>query len=384
MDADPAAALRLAFPDLPEEDVQELTAVARTKVYPAGVFLCHEGRVEDTFYIVVSGRAEVSKQIDEETARVLARPGPGEFFGEIAIVQQSPRTASVRTTELTTVVEIDRQALETVLYRSPRMALQMIRQVTSRLRDADQKAISDLRKKNVELARAYAELEEQQRLRSEFLTTVAHELRTPLTAVSGYLHLLRSGIVRAEQQAEMLETVGRNVDTIVHLVNSILFLQELELIAPQFEPVALTDVVLHAVHGIQEQAAKAGVRLQVQVGSALPKVQADPTGLERAIVALLDNAIKFSPDGGEVRVEVFAEERWVGVRVSDPGVGIAPEDLERIFEPFTRARPPEGRLFGGVGLGLPIARQVVERHHGRIEVQSTLGQGSTFTILLPV
>ncbi len=381
---EPAAAIRQAFPGLPDEDVEAFSAVSRVQTYPPGAILCHEGRVEDMFYIVVSGRAEVTKQVDSETHRVLARPGPGEFFGEIALVQQSTRTATVRTVELTTVIEIDRATFEQVLYRSPRMAVQIIRQVTSRLRDADQQAIADLRRKNIELSRAYAELEEQQRMRSEFLTTVAHELRTPLTAVTGYVHFLRSGVLQPEQQAGVLETVARNVETVVHLVNNILFLQELELIAPDLRQVDLGEVVRAAAGKMGERATAAGIRLYVHIDPALPPLHIDPGGMERALVALLENAIKFTPDGGDVHIEAFVADGEVGVRVQDPGVGIPPEEMGRIFEPFTRVERSQDRLFGGLGLGLPIARQVVQRHGGRIDVESRVGEGSTFTIFLPV
>jgi signal transduction histidine kinase len=384
MNLDPDASIRRAFPGLPEETVRELASAARVETYHPGFILCHEGRVEDSFYVIVSGHAEVSKQFDDETRRVLHRLGPGDFFGEIALVQKGPRIATVRTLEMTTVLQIDRDSFDAMLERSPRMMLRIVRHVASRLRDADQKAISDLRRKNVELARAYAALEGQQRLRSEFLTTVSHELRTPLAAVTGYLQFLRSGALTSEQRIEMLETVSRNVDRVIHLVNSILFLQELELITPEFHPVDPGNVALEAVQEAREQAAETEVRLQVQIEPDLPVIQGDAMELERAVAVLLDNAIKFSPDGGNVSVEVFAGGNHVGIRVSDPGVGIPTEELENIFEPFTQAPPPEGRLFGGIGVGLPIARHVVELHGGRIEVESAAGQGSTFTIFLPV
>ena len=181
--------LHQVFPGLGEEELAELASVAELRTYPPGTILCHEGRAEDIFYVIVSGRAEVSKYIQADMQRVLHRPGPGEFFGEIALVQEGPRTATVRTIEPTIVLEIGRDAFMSVLQRSASMAVRIMLQVTSRLRDADQRSIADLRRKNVELAQAYAELAAQQKLRSEFLTTVAHELRTPLTAATGYLQL---------------------------------------------------------------------------------------------------------------------------------------------------------------------------------------------------
>lgn len=383
MNGEFAAIFRQVFPGLPEKDVHKLADVAELETYPAGVILCHEGRVEDHFYVITSGQVEISKRFDDETERTLHRLGPGEFFGEIALVQKTSRSASVRTVELTSVLKIDHETFNIVLERSPLMALQIVRQVSARLRDADQKAIADLRRKNVELARAYAALEEQQRIRSEFLTTVSHELRTPLTTISGYLHYLEQGSMEAEQQTQAVKTITRNVRTIVHLVNSILFLQELDMIRLNFEEVDVGEIVLQAVQQVRERATEASIRLRVEVNPELPSLLGDRMELQRAVEILLDNAIKFSPDGGEVRVNVLAADEQVVVGIADPGVGIPAEELEHIFEPFIQAQPPEGRLFGGVGLGLPIARHVVELHGGQIDVESQAGRGSVFTILLP-
>jgi len=378
-----AEILHQVFPGLGEQHLAELTSVAKLCTYPPGVVLCHEGCIEDTFYVIVSGRAQVSKQFEGDRQRVLHRPGPGEFFGEIALVLESPRPATVCTLEPTTVLEISRSSFLSVLQRSASMAMRIMLQVTSRLRDSDQRAIADLRRKNVELAQAYAELEIQERLRSEFLTTVAHELRTPLTAATGYLHLVNSGAVRQEQVPEFLKTVARNLEIVVHQVNNILFLQEIELITPQFEPLSVEDVVLSAVRGMVGRAAHAGLTINTRVEGKLPQVLGDTVGLGRAVTALLDNAIKFSPDGGEITVRVHADDGTLRINIRDPGVGFPVEQLEDLLLPFTRVQVTGGHLFGGVGLGLPIAKHVVELHGGHIEVESEVGRGSSFTIVLP-
>jgi len=375
--------LRQVFPGLSEEDLAELASVAELHTYPPGVVLCHEGHIEDTFYIIVSGWAEVSKQFEGDDVRVLHRPGPGEFFGEIALVLEGPRTATVRTIDPTTLLEIDRGAFTGVLQHSASMALRIMLQVTARLRDSDQRAIADLRRKNIELARAYAELGAQQQLRSEFLSTIAHELRTPLTAATGYLQLINSGAMRPEQASEFLERVTRNLGTVVHLVNNILFLQELELITPEFERLDVEEVVLQAIEEIVERAAQAGLTLSTRIEGVLPQVLGDAGGLSRAVGALLDNAIKFSPDGGEIAIHVHADDESLRVQIRDPGVGFPVERLDDLFKPFTRIEVTGGHLFGGVGLGLPIAKYVVELHGGRIEVKGEEKKGSTFTIVLP-
>jgi signal transduction histidine kinase len=376
--------LHQVFPGLGEEELAELASVAELRTYPPGTILCHEGRAEEIFYVIVSGRAEVSKYIQADMQRVLHRPGPGEFFGEIALVQEGPRTATVHTVEYTTVLEIGRDAFLSVLNRSASMAVRIMLQVTSRLRDADQRAIADLRRKNVELAQAYAELAAQQKLRSEFLTTVAHELRTPLTAATGYLQLVNSGAVTWEQAPQFLETVAHNLATVVHLVNNILFLQELELITPEFKPLAISEVVLKAVEEMAKRATESGLTVNTRIQRKLPQVMGDAGGLSRAVGALLDNAVKFSPEGGEIGVRIQTRDETVCIEISDPGVGFPMEQLDDVCRPFTRIEESGGHLFGGVGLGIPIAKQVVESHGGHIEIESEVSKGSTFTIVLPI
>jgi len=376
--------LRQVFPGLSEKGLAELASVAELHTYPPGTILCHEGGFEDTFYIIVEGRCRVSKHFEEETQRVLHHPGPGEFFGEIALVQEGPRTATVSAVEPVLLLEIGREAFISALQRNASMAIRIMLQVTLRLRDADRTAISDLRQKNIELAQAYEELETQQRLRSAFLTTVAHEMRTPLTAATGYLQLVNSGAVSAEQAPQFLRTVAQNLDTVVHLVNNILFLQEMELIVPEFETLKMEQIVLEAVEETAERMPRADIAIETQIESGIPEVEGDAGGLNRAVSALLDNAIKFSPDGGEITVHLHSNEEALRIAVSDPGVGLPMERVDDVFKPFTRVEATSDHLFNGIGLGLPIAKQVVESHGGYIEVESEVGAGSTFTIVLPI
>ncbi|RLC75703.1 MAG: hypothetical protein DRJ03_21955 [Chloroflexi bacterium] len=376
--------LRQVFPGLSEQDLTELASVAKRRTYPPDTILCHEGRAEEIFYVIVSGRAEISKHMEEGAQRILHQQGPGEFFGELALVQEGQRAATVRTLEPTTVLEIEREAFTSVLQRSASMAVRIMLQVTSRLRDSDQRSIADLRRKNVELARAYEDLETQQRLRSEFLTTVSHELRTPLTAATGYLQFVNSGVVDPEQTLDFLGKVSQNLETVVYLVNNILLLQELELITPEFKPLNVAEIVAQVVHEMTEQAAPAGLTIDTHIAGKLPHVMGDASSLGRAVGVLLDNAVKFSPAGGGIFVRTRADDGSLLIEIRDPGVGFPVEQLEHLFKPFTRIEATDGYLFGGVGLGLPIAKHIVESHGGRIEAASEKGKGSTFTIVLPI
>jgi len=161
-------------------------------------------------------------------------------------------------------------------------------------------------------------------------------------------------------------------------------LQEMEIILPSFILVDLGTIITTIMEKQRAHAEQNAVGMSLSIAPNLPKVSADPNSLERAIHAILDNAVKFSPGGGEIGVQVGFDAREVWIKVKDAGVGIPPEALERIFNRFFHLEKVGGHLFRGVGLGLSIAKAVIEMHQGRIQVGSELGKGSMFTIYLPV
>jgi signal transduction histidine kinase len=378
-----ADALRRAFPGLEGDGFEHLMAVAREQVYPPDTVIVREEEAGQTFFVILEGEVEVTKQVDGREERVLQRYGPGEFFGEMALIETSPRTATVRTLTSSRLLEINKDDFDQVLARHPVMALTVMRKLTQRLRQADQTAIAELRQKNQELARANRELRDQEEIRSEFLTAIAHELRTPLTAANGYLTLIAAGRMDQEHVPHAINRAVRNVKRVVKLVNDILFLQEMDLILPESRPVSLRGLLGQAVAAKSQQAIENDLSLRVQVEEDLPQVMGDPEWLRRALDALLDNAIKFSPNGGEVSVQASYQSEQVHVVISDQGIGIPVDQMDRIFARFQRVQRDGLHLFGGVGLGLPVVKQVVEQHGGTIEVESVEGQGSTFRMSLP-
>jgi signal transduction histidine kinase len=200
---------------------------------------------------------------------------------------------------------------------------------------------------------------------------------------SGFVDMVRLQNVQGEMLHMALDTVSNNLQQIIGLVNNILFLQEMEIILPSFIPVDLGKVVAAIVEKQRTQAEKSQLGMSLLIGPNLPKISADPNSLERAISAILDNAVKFSPNGGEIKVLVGFDRREVWIKIKDPGVGISPEVLPRIFDRFFHVEEVGSYLFRGVGLGLSIAESVIELHQGHIEVESELGKGSTFSIFLP-
>ncbi|MDH5505741.1 MAG: ATP-binding protein [Anaerolineae bacterium] len=375
-------ALKKAFSGIPDLEVEKLLASGGVAHYPPGTVLCQEDAIEDTFYIILGGEVKVTKVINDLENRLLKRLGTGDFFGEMGIIHNAPRAATVSTTTNTAVLEIRKDSFEQLLNQSTSVSLAMVREVSRRLRENDEMAIEDLRLKAGELAQAYQQLAELELARREFLTTIAHELRTPLTSAAGFMQVIRLGMMEGETLKGALNTVSRNIDQIVTLMNDILFLQEMELILSEFTPVDIGAVVAASVEAERVHSENTGVAINLSIAPNLPFVPGDAKNLERAFTAIINNAIKFTLNEEPISIVVDYNPSYVWVKILDRGIGIPPGNMLKIYDRFFRTEEFNGHLFGGVGLGLSIARQVIEQHGGEIEVHSEVGRGTIFTIHL--
>lgn len=243
----------------------------------------------------------------------------------------------------------------------------------------------ELKERAARLERAYAELQALDQLKDELVQNVSHELRTPLTFIKGYVELLRDGEMGRlnEQQRESLEIVADKTSAITRLVSDILFLQQIERESLQLSDVDLVEVARRALHSIESSAALGGIALELVTPSGLPLVRADYDRINQVFDNLVGNAIKFSPNGGQVTMHLQEAGDMVQVSVSDTGIGIPTEQQARIFERFYQVDGSATRKFGGAGLGLAIVKRIVESHGGRIWVNSQVGHGSTFSFTLP-
>ena len=378
----PSKIIPRAFPGIKPNEIEELIAYSKVRAYPPGAVLCRENETEDRFYMILEGDVEVSKNINNNETRLLKTLGPGDFFGEMALIHNAPRAATVTAKSALTTLELDKAAFDRVLHSSSSIAMAMVSEISNRLRSNDQLAVDDLRMRASELAEAYQKLAEQELARREFLTNIAHELRTPLMVASGYLQMLQRGIVTGEQLQIGIDTVARNVQRITTLVNDILFLQEMDLVLPEFQAEDMNEIAQSVVEKYSEVARKLSVQLRLATTPSLPPVSGDAKSLERALMALVDNAVKFSPKGGNVEIRLSEADDSIVVAVEDHGIGIAPENMPRIFDRFYHLEKHGDDLFGGIGLGLAIIRQVIEQHQGKLNVVSEPGKGSTFTMTL--
>jgi two-component system phosphate regulon sensor histidine kinase PhoR len=378
----PARIIPRAFPGIKPEEVQEIIVNSQIKSYPAGTVLCQEDAIEHTFYMILEGEFEVTKTINNNEKRLLKTLVAGDFFGEMALIHNAPRAATVQSLTPAVVLELDKQGFDRVLKHSPSVATAMVAEISNRLRANDQLAIEDLRLRAREIADAYQKLAEQEMARNEFLTSIAHELRTPLMVASGYLHTLKKGLLTGEQLKSTIEIVSRNVDQIVNLTNDLLFLQEQELVLRDFQPVNLYHVVAGIVEKYQTKAKARGINIKLRGNANIAPVQGDEPSLERAITGLVDNAIKFSAPNGTVDIRFADLGNHVSVSVVDYGIGIDPQIRPRIFDRFFHLEKSGDDIYDGLGIGLSITRQVIQQHRGMLDVDSQPGKGTTFTISL--
>ncbi len=227
---------------------------------------------------------------------------------------------------------------------------------------------------------------ELDQIKSDFVATVSHDLRSPLTLMKGYTTMLQMVGELNEQQKAYVQKIISGVENMSRLVNNLLDLGRIEAgIGLQIEKVMVSQVVDEVLNALQLQATQKQIELEKEWQSTAPViVEGDRALLQQALYNLVENAIKYTPSGGKVSIRLEERSESLVLKVVDTGIGIAPLDLPRLFEKFYRSGRRESYQQRGSGLGLAIVKSIVERHHGRVWVESQLGKGSTFSVELPL
>ena len=234
------------------------------------------------------------------------------------------------------------------------------------------------------LVQDLTEIRRLETVRRDFVTNISHELRTPIASLKALAETLGAGAISDPAvSGEFLTRIEVEVDKLAQMTKELGELSNIESgVSPLVkEPTDVNELVSSAVERLRAQAKRAGLELLIDVPSSIPEVLIDRDRIERVLVNLIHNSIKFTPSGGRITVAADWEEDGVAVSVTDTGVGIDPADLPRIFERFYKA--DKARSGGGTGLGLAIARHTIEAHGGRIWAESTLGAGTTIHFNLP-
>jgi signal transduction histidine kinase len=238
-----------------------------------------------------------------------------------------------------------------------------------------------------ELQHSFIRQKELEKARRDLIAAVSHDLRTPLTSIRAMIEALADGVVTDEATIQRYyANIGAQIASLSSLINDLFELSQLETGEAQLhlEPFNLNDLLSDVVESMQPQAQAKEVSLKGIFYEDLPMVRAEMVKIQRVLYNLVQNALRHTPASGSISLATTVVPEGIQVDVADTGEGIAPEDLPHIFEQFFRGEKSRSRETGGAGLGLAIAKRIIEAHHGRIWVDSQVGQGTRFSFVLPV
>jgi two-component system, OmpR family, phosphate regulon sensor histidine kinase PhoR len=256
----------------------------------------------------------------------------------------------------------------------------------SRLAQTINQMSLELKQRFIEINQEKTTALKYEQMRRDFVANVSHELRTPLTFIKGYTETLKELLKPEQKQAqEFMEIIEKNIGQLTHLVEDLLDLSRLESHQgiTRISPTNPANLLNQVIDTFQPAIALKQHTITKDIPVNLPELLIDSDLMGKALANLLDNAIKYTPDKGQITIKATAEPTTVRISVIDNGIGIPQDDIPRIFERFYRVDKSRSREMGGTGLGLAIVKHIVQLHHGEVSVQSKPGAGSTFTITLP-
>jgi two-component system, NarL family, sensor histidine kinase BarA len=318
----------------------------------------------------------------------------GRLLGHVRKVQQDAALKLLQ--HLTRIIDM-------VLYTGYKQAL------TSRMHvEAVTASFTELQDKTRALQESYERLKELDRLKSNFLATMSHELRTPLTSVIGYSEMLVEGMagILTDEQRDYVKTIMEKGENLLSMISSILDFSKVESnnLRLVMKPTNLRDIIRNAVSTVIPMTRKQGITVETKIADDLPAIKVDSDKIRQVLINILGNAVKFNRKDGRVVLQAdrfkrpregarkadlpaalnSPDEEMVRIIIRDSGIGIPKDKIHRIFDSFYQVDGSSTREYGGTGLGLAITKSFVENHGGTISVESELGQGSMFTVLLPV
>ena len=268
--------------------------------------------------------------------------------------------------------------------------LLVLRDVSDQQRKEEeyQHQIAMLKAELAEAQHARQDAVDTARIRKDFLTATSHELRTPLNAMLGFSEILTGemfGPMQNERYLEYAKIIHQSGVHVLSLINDLLDLSKLDAGKLELcvEPIQVLKVIIDCVRSVEPQATRDQVGISIQVYDGIDQLCVDGRRLHQMLLNLLSNALKFTPSGGEITIEVFRRGPDIAISVSDTGIGIRAEDIPKVLEPFGQVESPMSQKHKGTGLGLPLTKELAELHGGSLTMESKLDAGTTVTITLP-
>ncbi len=355
------------FRQLSPHELGALRRIAKEKTFGAGREIFKEGDKGDGIYVVKDGLVEVSAMVGQTVRHVFARIGPGDVFGEMAVLDYKPRSASAVAAKDTAVYFIPRDEVLNLLERSPMLALALLREISDRLREFNCQYLQESLQA------------ERLTILGRFARSIVHDLKNPLNNIGLSAEIAAMERTSPQARAQAVARIGKQVERISDMIGEILEFTQGEHSDFVLAPTNYGAFVLQLAEELRPEIALKAATLEVDGPLPQAELLLNPKRLRRVFYNLLHNATDAMGEGGKVRLRVFANEREVVTEIEDSGPGIAPEIAGQLFETFAT----HGKAHG-TGLGLSICKRIIEDHRGWISARNGPEGGAIFSFALPL
>jgi len=350
-------------PGMLPEELQAIAPEGTPREFERGQVIFSAGDVGDGFYVVESGQVRISAVIGEGEPRILAMIGPGDFFGEMAVVDDAPRSATATAEVATHAIFVERDKLLELLAHRPQLALNLIRKFSKRIRALNQKYLDATRLAVI----------------GRFAGTIVHDFKNPLTIIGLAAELGCSSDTSPPMRTKAQTKINHQVERMTDMLHELIEFTKPSGQRPRLCAVDFARYMDPLIEDIRQEVADRGVKLIIDAPVPNQLVNIDPRRLSRLFYNLLNNAVDEMPDGGKIFLRFEPSETELRVEIEDTGRGIAPEIAKSLFKPFAT----HGKTHG-TGLGLTICKKIVEDHGGKIWATSAPHKGATFFFTLPL
>jgi signal transduction histidine kinase len=355
------------FVGILSEELKALEGEGQSRRFQAGEIIFRAGDIGDGVYVVEEGSVRISAVVGQNEARVLAVIGPGDYFGEMAVLDDAPRSASAIAETDTIALFLGRDKLLQLLEGRPQLALNIIREFSVRIRALNKKYLD-------EIIQA-----ERLAVIGRFASTIVHDFKNPLTIIGLAAELACSDDSTPPIRHKAQNKITRQVERMTNMLQELIEFTRPSGQRPVLRPLDFARYMNPLVDEIRQEVADRGVKVVLENPPPNVEVRMDPQRLSRLFYNLLNNAVDEMPDGGKIFLRFVPNKKHVRIEVQDTGKGIAPEIAQSLFKPFAT----HGKAHG-TGLGLTICKKIVEDHGGEIWAKSERGKGATFLFTLPL